>query len=262
MHHFSTGAVHSQMKTISARTYEDRNLYRSRVTAGGLVTVTVTIKESDLQVSATRSLATEAENALLRHRLGLEGVIRSNPSFRESLEPVEPIPAAPRVVNLMIAAGCLAGVGPMAAVAGAIARCVGEDLLEHSPTVIIENGGDIWMQSAEERIVGIYAGEGDGRESFGLRIRAGGGPIGVCTSSGVIGPSLSAGTARVATVVAADAALADAVATGLGNRVRRHSDIGDALRWASGLPGVRGAVVMHGRTFGAWGAIDLVSLST
>jgi ApbE superfamily uncharacterized protein (UPF0280 family) len=231
------------------------------VTAAGLVTFTLAVRESGLQVSAGRDLTEEATNSLLRHRRGLEEVIRRTPAFRDSLDPVEPIPAAPKVVRLMIEAGRAAGVGPMAAVAGAIARCVGEDLLAHSATVVVENGGDIWMQSFEERVVGIYAGAGTGAFSFGLRIPAGSGPIGICTSSGVIGPSFSAGAARGATVIAGDAALADAAATGLGNRVRRADDVDGALRWAAGVPGLRGAAVVIGETFGVWGSVDLVPLS-
>jgi len=40
----------------------------------------------------------------------------------------------------------VAGVGPMAAVAGALAEYVGQDLLKLTPNVIVENGGDIFLK--------------------------------------------------------------------------------------------------------------------
>ena len=54
-----------------------------------------------------------------------------------------------------------------------------------------------------------------------------------------------------------DGALADAVATVLGNRVHGPGDIEQALAWACGVPGVRGAVAIVGDTIGARGDVLL-----
>ncbi len=66
--------------------------------------------------------------------------------------------------------------------------------------------------------------------------------------------------ADAACVVALDAALADAAATALGNRVKDAGDIGAALEWAAGLPEILGAVVIVGDKLGARGQVELVPL--
>jgi ApbE superfamily uncharacterized protein (UPF0280 family) len=240
--------------------YGDRAVYRGRVPAGDLVGFGVSHRETDLFVRAETDLRREALESVLRHRRGLEETIRLDPTFGDSLVPHEGPVAASPVVRRMVSAARRAGVGPMAAVAGAVAECVGRDLLALSGNVIVENGGDIWLRSASERVVGIYAGEGAAAFSLGLRLAPAPDGLGVATSSGTIGPSLSAGTSRVSTVLARDAALADAVATGLGNRIRCAADLEPAVAWAAGLAGVDGVLAIHGATIAAWGAIDVVSL--
>jgi len=75
------------------------------------------------------------------------------------LVPLEPEPSAPEVVRLMCWAGKNAGVGPFAAVAGAVAELVGLGLLGHTEEVVVENGGDIFMQVKRKRVVAVYAGD-------------------------------------------------------------------------------------------------------
>lgn len=60
--------------------------------------------------------------------------------------------------------------------------------------------------------------------------------------------------------MAKDAALADACATALGNRVSGQSDLAPAMQWAQEIPGVCGALVVLGRHLAAWGDIALVDL--
>ena len=113
----------------------------------------------------------------------------------------------------MIEAGQKAGVGPMAAVAGAIAECVGRELLAFSPEIIIENGGDIYLKCLKKRVVGIFAGKSPLTGKIGLEIDAKDTPLGVCTSSGTVSHSLSFGKADAAVAIAPSATLADAAAT-------------------------------------------------
>jgi ApbE superfamily uncharacterized protein (UPF0280 family) len=84
--------------------------------------------------------------------------------------------------------------------------------------------------------------------------------LGICTSSGTVGHSLSFGKADAALVSSADAALADAVATGLGNRVRQPEDVAGALEWVRAVPGVKHALVIIGETLGAWGEYELARI--
>jgi ApbE superfamily uncharacterized protein (UPF0280 family) len=242
-------------------TYADRNLYRVACDSPDLISFRVTIKETDMLVMAESDLRDEAYNITLKCRLVLEEYLRSNPEWGRSLEPVEVESTAPPLVRVMSEAAMAAGVGPMAAVAGAIAEAVGKELGRISPTVIIENGGDVFLNSRRERIIGIYAGRGPGETGFGLKIDPGDTPLGICTSSGLIGPSLSRGTARVATVLSRSAPLADTVATALGNRLKSAGEVKEALGWAGSIEGVSGALALHGVTFGAWGDLNLVKLA-
>ena len=68
----------------------------------------------------------------------IESYIALYPGFATALTPWHsPIPA-PTIIADMIKAGEITGVGPMAAVAGAIAQYVGKGLLAHSDEVIVE----------------------------------------------------------------------------------------------------------------------------
>ena len=85
-------------------------------------------------------------------------------------------------------------------------------------------------------------------------------PLGICTSSATVGPSLSLGSADAATVISKDVALADAVATGLGNRIRGTEDVKKAVEWAMTVPGVEGVLALKGDTIAALGDLELVPL--
>ncbi len=232
--------------------------YREHMRAEGLVSFQVVLDESDLFILAESDLSEQAESSLARHRRELQDFIRRNPLLASTYAPYSVSDDAPRVVTMMASAAQLAGVGPMAAVAGTIAELVGLDLLPVSGEVIVENGGDVFIHSAHERLIGIFAGESPLSGKINLKV----GPtppegIGVCTSSATIGPSYSAGGADCALVVATTAALADAAATGLGNRAKSPDHIEEALAWTLGIEGVSGALVIIGNRLGAQGDLHL-----
>ena len=112
----------------------------------------------------------------------------------------------------------------MASVAGAMAEAFQETSLESSTEVIVENGGDIYLATSRERVIGIYAGTSPLSIKLGIAISPEDSPLGICTSSGTVGPSLSFGKADAVCVLSKSAALADAAATAVGNvvRVRRR----------------------------------------
>jgi len=234
--------------------------YRHAVQAPGLVPFEVRVAETDLQILASSELADEAERLVRAVRADLELYLASHPRFAESFVPVPADETASPIVVAMAAAGAAAGVGPMAAVAGAVAEAVARGLAALSPDVIVENGGDLYLMGTGDRIVGLWAGEG-GARGVGLRISGARQPVGVATSSGTIGPSVSLGRADTATVVAESGALADAVASAVGNRVRGLGDLEAALGVAKAVPGVLGAVVSIEGSVAAWGDIELVAVS-
>jgi len=163
--------------------------YRHWIEGKDLIPFNVVVKETDLYIRASSNLKRKAHRLVLKYRSILEKYIERHPTFLTSLEPL-PIPRdAPHIIRQMAEAAHKAGVGPMAAVAGAIAEFVGNELLAFSPEIIVENGGDIYLKSSRGRIVGIYAGESPLTGKLGLEINGRDTPVGICTSSGTVGHS-------------------------------------------------------------------------
>jgi ApbE superfamily uncharacterized protein (UPF0280 family) len=191
-----------------------------------------------------------------RHRNLLERYLHRQPEFRTALAPLPLLPGAPEVAVRMQAASRVTGVGPMAAVAGAMAQLAAEAALRAGAAeAIVENGGDIYLASPEAVLIALYAGPGAPSGRLALRVEAGQMPLAVCSSSGRLGHSFSLGDCDLATVIAGDAALADAAATLAGNLVRRESDIPSALRRVAGLPGVSGLLLVKGGKVGIAGRV-------
>jgi hypothetical protein len=229
-----------------------------RTVAPDLVTFEVRVMQSDLLIAAERDLSAQAAEMVRACRAELEGYIERDPGFKEALRPRAVRDDASEIVRAMAAAAQLAGVGPMAAVAGAIAERVGRSLASSSRQVIVENGGDIWLHGDCERIVGVFAGRSPLTGKLAVRLKADLMPCSICASSGTVGPSLSFGKADAAIAVAGSGALADAAATAIGNAVKTADDIAGALELAQRIPGLRGAVVVIGSALGAWGCVELV----
>jgi ApbE superfamily uncharacterized protein (UPF0280 family) len=146
----------------------------------------------------------------------------------------------------------------MAAVAGALSEHVGRGLLAHSDEVIIENGGDIFLQTGEAATVAIWAGDSPLSLRIGIRTGGRNDPFAVCTSSGTVGHSLSFGRADAVCVMSRSCALADAAATAVGNRVHSKQDIPMGIEFAKGISGVLGAVIVVAEKMGAWGDVEVV----
>jgi ApbE superfamily uncharacterized protein (UPF0280 family) len=239
--------------------YQPRT-YRRFTDNEGLVSFNVVVKETDLFIRAVRDLQREALEAVAKHRMPLEQYIGRHPLFLHSLEPFAVGPDAPDIVKEMAEVSGMVGVGPMAAVAGAIAEAVGKELLVYSPEIIIENGGDIFVKIVRPRLIGIYAGESQFTGKIALEISPEKTPMGICTSSGTVGPSLSLGAADAAIVIAHSTALADAAATAIGNKVLAADDIDEVIEQVKTIPQLVGAVIVKGDRMWVWGDIKLISL--
>ena len=200
--------------------YEPRT-YRNQVGGTDLVSFGVTVKETDLYIRARKNLRSKAERLVDKYRTTLEKYIERYPDFLTTLEPFSPGDNAPMIVKEMAESAAAVGVGPMASVAGTIAEFVGRELLEYSPEVIVENGGDIFMESQSARTVSIYAGVSPLSNKIALEISPKDTPVGICTSSGTVGHSLSYGKADAVVIVSPSTSLADAVATATGYEHRR-----------------------------------------
>jgi ApbE superfamily uncharacterized protein (UPF0280 family) len=239
--------------------YQPRT-YRHWVRGKDLVAFNVTVKETDLYIRASKNLKSKALRIVTKYREALEGYIGRHPSFLTALEPLPVGDDAPRIVKLMADSAAKAGVGPMASVAGAIAELVGNELLDFSPEVIIENGGDIFLKSLRNRTVSIYAGTSPLTGKIGLVVEAEHTPLGICTSSGTVGHSLSYGKADAAVVVAPSAALADAAATAIGNTIKEIDDIQKGIDLAMNIEDLKGVLIIKDERIGLWGEIQLCQL--
>jgi ApbE superfamily uncharacterized protein (UPF0280 family) len=238
--------------------YEPRS-YRSWSKDKDLVSFSVAVKETDLYVRAKRNLRKKTLRAILKYRAPLELYIGRHPEFLTALEPLSVERDAPQIVKAMAKAAADVGVGPMAAVAGAIAECVGKELLAFSEEVIVENGGDIFLKTRKRRLVGVYAGDNSPfTGKIALEIQPEETPLGVCTSAGTVGHSLSLGRADACIVLSPCTALADAAATALGNLIQEASDIPQATDLASRTEGVTGVVVIKDDHMGIWGQVKVV----
>ncbi len=238
--------------------YSER-MYRNFIGSTDLVNFGVIEKETDLLISADKDLTDTARTAIIENRRILEGFIQDNPDFLTTLKPYKLKGRLPALIQEMVETSALAGVGPMATVAGVLAQKVGESLYPFSSQVLVENGGDIFMRITRKRKVRIYTVNTYFADKLALEICPEDSPLGICTSSGTLGHSLSFGRADAAVVLSSRAALADAAATAIGNRVKAVKDISRALNWGKSIPGITGILVMKDKKIAVWGKINLAN---
>ena len=236
--------------------YEPRS-YRHWVKDEGLISFNVVVQETDLYVRASSNLRRKTNKLVLKYRSMLEGYIDHNPGFLTSLKPLAVGKDAPRIVTEMARAASKAGVGPMASVAGAIAEFVGNELLALSPEIIVENGGDIYLKSSKKRTIGIYAGQSPLTGKISLEINAEDTPLGICTSSGTVGHSLSFGQADAVIALSKSATLADAAATAIGNSIVQPDDIPRGIELAKDIEGLKGVLIIKDDKLGIWGEVRI-----
>ena len=183
--------------------------------------------------------------------------------FVRSLAPLPDDSGAPLVVRAMLRAGLAAGVGPMAAVAGAIAEYVGKALKTAfgCEEVIVENGGDLWLSFSRPLEIAVFAGTSPLSNHFAVELSPELSPCGLCTSSGTVGPSLSFGYADASVILCADAARADAWATASCNAVKTAEDIDPVLSMLKTKPDVLGSLIVVGDRMGIQGRFRLLPLA-
>ncbi len=183
---------------------------------------------------------------IIRQRKILEEYIVRSPEFQHSFKPLELLSGAPEIAIRMARAAELTGIGPMAAVAGVMAQLAAEaGLNAGAKEALVENGGDIYLQTTEPIVIGIYSGDNDKLNKLAFELQPAETPVSICSSSGKMGHSTSLGCCDLATVVAKDAALADAAATQAANCVKNDKDVEIALNIVSAIEGVDGVLVIQ-----------------
>ena len=242
----------SKVHTDFFRSYRERCVPRNNEQ-----TFQIMVEETDLRVTCTEDLSLPMLELVTDLRGQIKAWVQLQPEFRTSLAPVSVPASAPAIVRRMAAGAALAGVGPFAAVAGTVAHMVAESFAERSPDLIVENGGDIYIYSRRERVVGLLPDPKG--ELIGVRVLPKDCPVSLCASSAHIGHSLSLGKGDLAVVRATDGALADACATALCNMLREAKDVERAIRRAKSMRslGIQGVFLQCAERIGLWGNMEL-----
>jgi ApbE superfamily uncharacterized protein (UPF0280 family) len=227
---------------------------------GNLLKNNFILKESQCTIISDKQEAIQAaQESIKRNRQELELFVRVNPNFLHTLTPIA-APEKPIVAKMMAEAAQKAGVGPMAAVAGAIADLAVSDMkLVGCEVAVVENGGEIMATSNEPIDVAVAAGDEPLSKRFGFRLTEF--PIAVATSSGRFSHAFSFGDAEAATVFCKNATLADAVATAVGNVVKggsAHAGIQVGINQGSKIEGVEGLMIVYKGQVGTWGKIPQI----
>lgn len=224
----------------------------------------VKYKETDLWIGVDRKsfhkeMPSFTDRLIRRIRLEMEAYLEKDPDYARSLMPYKASPEAPLIFRAMSAVADKSGIGPMSAVAGAVARKVGETLKAEFEVqeVIVENGGDIYADIIEDIDISVFAGHSPLSEKVGLHLEAAYTPLGICTSSGTVGPSLSFGKADAVMIVCRDALLADTYATAFANTVQTADDINPCLDKIKATEEILAAIIIKDDKLGICGKFDL-----
>jgi ApbE superfamily uncharacterized protein (UPF0280 family) len=191
--------------------------------------------------------------------------MKNNPSWEKSIIPVR-TKDAPLIIELMENAAEICDVGPMAAIAGALADRMQAVMLEnkHVHTAVVEDGGEIAINSSEDILIGLYVLSTALKAQLGFKFLGGSTPIGIGTSSGQFGHALSFGEADTVTIFAKNATLADAAATKICNEVKgddHEKAILIGLDLADRIDGLSGVFITRSKYIGKKGRIpELVSI--
>ncbi|MDW8056541.1 MAG: UPF0280 family protein [Elusimicrobiota bacterium] len=222
-------------------------------------------KETALLVRAPRNFSTKILRTLISLRKPLEKYIEKHKEFLTSLKPISPHKDAPQIVRVMCEVAQKTNTGPMSAVAGTIAELLGYEMLKWLKKqrlrkfLIIENGGDIFAYVDEPITVGIYAGENSpftGKVS--IKINLLNQPLGICTSSGTVGHSLSFGKADACVIISNSASFSDALATATCNLVKTENDVKTAVEFAKNFDETLFVCIIKNRLISFWSKTEQI----
>ena len=225
------------------------------------------LKETFVWITADDKRYIEiAKEEITQQRKELERFVRWHPYFLVTLEryQIDEVEVSggrekdelPEIVRRMIDAAGKFGIGPMSAVAGTLAEFAVEAMQDAGATyAMVDNGGDIALINDREVLVGIYAGESQFSNKIALRVKPSSSLVGICTSSGTVGHSISFGTADAATVISTSASLSDAAATALCNAITDAHSITEAFSSINHVGSIEGALVIYKDVLATWGKV-------
>jgi len=243
--------------------YTERS-YRSRFSDDGRRWFCVKFLESDLWIgvdsgSYRASMEDKVYAFLVDLRRQMDAYLLMDPQYKAALKPYDAGLEAPVILKEMSRISHKTGIGPMSAVAGAVALRVADFLKEKfgAEEVIVENGGDIYAKATSDMDISVFAGQSPLSEKVGLHIPAAAFPCGICTSSGTVGPSLSLGRADAMMIVCQDVLLADSYATAIANRIKTVNDLQPVIEQIQNIPEILGALAVKDDKLAVCGLYEL-----
>jgi uncharacterized protein len=242
----------------------EQRTYRNQFNTSRFTGFEVKHRETDLWIGVDpASFKSEMKEMVLKKieslREKLDSYIQSEPFFKKSLKPFQPTENAPDEAFEMAQAAEKAGIGPMSTVAGLFARETGNEIIQNFSVeeLVIENGGDIYARLKKELVLSVFAGDSPLSERIGLTITSKVSPLGICTSAGTVGPSMSFGKADAVVVVAKDVLIADAFATAFGNKVKSPDDVEKVLNQAEKYPEILSLLIICEDKIGIRGEFEI-----
>jgi len=242
----------------------EQRAYRNQFSSKRFRSFVVNYKETDLWIgidpaSFREGMKDVAHAKVVQLRSEMEGYLLKDPVFGKTFESYQAEPNAPEIVRWMAEAANRAGVGPMASVAGAFAEMVGRHLMQQFEIqeLVVENGGDIFLKIERNLLMSVYAGSSPLSEKIGIEIQASESPLGVCTSAGTVGPSVSLGKTDATMIICRNTALADAFATGFGNLVQVPEDVQRVTQQTEQFPEILSAVIICHDKIGIRGQFEM-----
>ncbi len=214
------------------------------------VQVKVVVDDWVLRIWARRDVFEEARVAALRFAEEVVAYATRDHEFKRAKHPI-PVPAdAPPIIREMARLSALAGVGPAFTFRGALLDYVGLTLARDLKEVTASCGGDHFVLGRRRSRLPL-----PGRRDLALVLPPGSGPTGIHTSDS---PGWEKGGDIVA-VVAESCILADAGAAAATAILARPRSLQAGLAFLNQLPGIQGALVVHGDQVGLAGSLELVA---
>lgn len=194
----------------------------------------------------------------------LEKFTENHPEWRDSYIPISSSNSEDEIVSLMEQAAKQTKVGPMATVAGALADRMVHAMLEPDndqkiPRIaVVENGGEIMINSQEDIIVNLKVLPTSLQSKLGFKFIGGSKPLAIATSSATFGHADSLGEADAVVVFAPNAAVADGAATYICNEVKGIDEkkaIQAGLEAYEEIPGLYGVLIIKNELIAQKGRI-------
>lgn len=216
----------------------------------------ISLGESDLIIFANKIDVLKVKKYLQKCRQEIFEAIKLEDDFVKSLDPIKMNNKFSKIAKDMVSATKHYNVGPMASVAGAIALYIGRYIKKSNQEVIVENGGDLYINTTSKRYINIFTEDIIYKDRLNIEIYPTGKEVSLCTSSRKMGHSQSLGNSDAVVIRADNAIYADAGATAYANKVKTKSDIERVLLEAKKDKYIKGIIIIIDGSLGVWGDIE------